>query len=74
MTTDRVYRPAIGADAARAELELGAGTQFDVRVVRAFLAALDRPAPEGSNDAAARGARGPCARPPAEHADEPASV
>ncbi len=51
MTTDRVYRPAIGADAARAELELGAGTQFDARVVRAFLAALDRPAPEGSKDA-----------------------
>ena len=37
MTTDRVYRPAIGADAARAELERGAGTQFDARVVRAFL-------------------------------------
>ena len=46
MTTDRVYRPGIGAKAARAELELGAGTQFDARVVRAFLAALDRP---GSN-------------------------
>ena len=37
MTTDRVYRPAIGDDAARAELERGAGTQFDARVVQAFL-------------------------------------
>jgi HD-GYP domain-containing protein (c-di-GMP phosphodiesterase class II) len=40
MTADRAYRPAIGGEAARAELEAGAGTQFDERVVRAFLAAL----------------------------------
>jgi len=40
MVTDRVYRPAIGADAARAELERGAGTQFDPQVVQAFLASL----------------------------------
>ena len=46
MTTDRVYRPGMGPQAARAELELGAGTQFDARVVRAFLDALDRPAAE----------------------------
>ena len=55
MTTDRVYRPAIGTDAARAELELGAGTQFDARVVRAFLSALSRPEPEVSNDHARDG-------------------
>jgi diguanylate cyclase (GGDEF)-like protein/putative nucleotidyltransferase with HDIG domain len=46
MTADRVYRAAIGREAARAELEDGAGTQFDPRVVEAFLRALDR-APEG---------------------------
>lgn len=40
MVADRVYRPAIGADAARAELERGAGTQFDPQVVQAFLASL----------------------------------
>ena len=39
MTTDRVYRPSIGHTAARAELRRGAGTQFDERVVNAFLAA-----------------------------------
>jgi diguanylate cyclase (GGDEF)-like protein len=41
MTADRAYRAAMGADAARAELEAGAGTQFDPSVVRAFLAVLD---------------------------------
>jgi diguanylate cyclase (GGDEF)-like protein/putative nucleotidyltransferase with HDIG domain len=41
MTSDRVYRKAIGDDAARAELRRGAGTQFDPDVVRAFLATLD---------------------------------
>jgi diguanylate cyclase (GGDEF)-like protein/putative nucleotidyltransferase with HDIG domain len=39
MTTDRVYRPSIGHTAARAELRRGAGTQFDARVVAAFLKA-----------------------------------
>ena len=42
MTSDRVYRAAIGRDAARAELRRGAGGQFDGRVVRAFLAVVDR--------------------------------
>jgi diguanylate cyclase (GGDEF)-like protein len=42
MTADRVYRPAIGAEAARAELRAGAGTQFDADVVEAFMRALDR--------------------------------
>jgi diguanylate cyclase (GGDEF)-like protein/putative nucleotidyltransferase with HDIG domain len=41
MTADRVYRPALGEDAARAELEAGAGTQFDARVVEALLRVLD---------------------------------
>src|SRR5215210_3726072 len=41
MTADRVYRPALGEDAARAELEAGAGTQFDARVVEVFLRAID---------------------------------
>ena len=37
----RCYRPALGESAARAELEGGAGTQFDAPVVAAFLRALD---------------------------------
>ena len=41
MTSDRVYRKAIGARAARVELERCAGTQFDPEVVLAFLRALD---------------------------------
>ena len=40
MTADRVYRPAMGAEAARAELLNGAGSQFDPRIVDVFLAAL----------------------------------
>lgn len=40
MIADRVYRRALGEHAARAELERGAGTQFEARVVDAFLAAL----------------------------------
>jgi diguanylate cyclase (GGDEF)-like protein/putative nucleotidyltransferase with HDIG domain len=44
MTADRVYRPALGAEAARAELEAGAGSQFDAQVVRALLAGLAREA------------------------------
>ncbi len=42
MTADRVYRLALGLEAARAELEGGAGTQFDAEVVAAFLTALER--------------------------------
>jgi putative nucleotidyltransferase with HDIG domain len=44
MTADRVYRRALGAEAARDELRRGAGTQFDPRVVDAFLTALEREA------------------------------
>ena len=36
MTADRPYRSALTADEARAELQRGAGTQFDPRVVEAF--------------------------------------
>jgi diguanylate cyclase (GGDEF)-like protein/putative nucleotidyltransferase with HDIG domain len=42
MTADRVYRPAIGHDAACEELKRCSGTQFDEAVVAAFLAALKR--------------------------------
>ena len=42
MTADRVYRPALGPAAARAELEACAGSQFDRGVVGAFLRVLDR--------------------------------
>lgn len=41
MTADRVYRKALGHEAARAELERCRGTQFDSAVVDAFLAVLD---------------------------------
>jgi two-component system cell cycle response regulator len=41
MTADRVYRPALGDEGARAELQAGAGTQFDSEVVSVFLRALD---------------------------------
>lgn len=40
MTSDRVYRRSIGARAAREQLRSGAGTQFDARVVEAFLRAV----------------------------------
>jgi diguanylate cyclase (GGDEF)-like protein/putative nucleotidyltransferase with HDIG domain len=42
MTSDRVYRMSIGAEAARQELLDGSGTQFDPRVVAALLRALKR--------------------------------
>jgi diguanylate cyclase (GGDEF)-like protein len=41
MTSDRPYRARMSDEAARAELLAGAGTQFDTRVVDAFLAVLD---------------------------------
>jgi HD-GYP domain-containing protein (c-di-GMP phosphodiesterase class II) len=44
MTADRAYRAALGHDAAQKELIAGAGTQFDPRVVDAFLAVI---APRG---------------------------
>jgi diguanylate cyclase (GGDEF)-like protein/putative nucleotidyltransferase with HDIG domain len=42
MTSDRSYRDSVDHNAARAELERCAGTQFDPRVVRAFCALLER--------------------------------
>ena len=39
MTSDRAYRDAIGSEAARAELRRCSGSQFDPRVVEAFLTA-----------------------------------
>ena len=42
MTSDRAYSASLGHDAARAELERCAGAQFDPRVVKAFLAVLQR--------------------------------
>jgi len=51
MTSDRVYRNAIGADAARKELRTGAGKQFDAAVVAAFLRALGRGTAHGATPA-----------------------
>jgi HD-GYP domain-containing protein (c-di-GMP phosphodiesterase class II) len=45
MRSDRPYRRALGASAARAELLRHAGTQFDPLVVDALLGVLER-APE----------------------------
>jgi diguanylate cyclase (GGDEF)-like protein/putative nucleotidyltransferase with HDIG domain len=53
MTSDRPYRDSIGYDAALAELRRCAGTQFDARVVDAFIAVLTREGmPAGANLAA----------------------
>jgi GGDEF domain-containing protein len=43
MTHDRPYRAARGRDEACAELLLSAGSQFDERVVRAFVEVVDTP-------------------------------
>ena len=42
MTSDRVYRLAIGTEKAREELVRWAGKQFSREVVEAFLRAVDR--------------------------------
>ena len=44
MTSHRVYRAALTPEQARTELVRCAGTQFDKRVVEAFLRVLDAPA------------------------------
>jgi diguanylate cyclase (GGDEF)-like protein len=51
MTADRPSRAALGHDAARAELQAGAGTQFDPEVVKAFLRALAPSARQRSENA-----------------------
>jgi putative nucleotidyltransferase with HDIG domain len=48
MTTQRPHTPKLTIGEARTQLELGAGTQFDPRVVAALLEALDRMALAGS--------------------------
>jgi putative nucleotidyltransferase with HDIG domain len=57
MTADRSYSPSIGHAAARAELERCAGSQFDARVVQAFVTVLERDA-EHAEAALALGLRG----------------
>jgi diguanylate cyclase (GGDEF)-like protein len=47
MTSDRVYRAALSAEDARAELVRCAGTQFDQRVVEAFIRVLDEQSEPG---------------------------
>jgi diguanylate cyclase (GGDEF)-like protein len=42
MIANRLYRPGIGPERARAELEGGSGTQFDPDVVAAFLRCIGR--------------------------------
>jgi HD-GYP domain-containing protein (c-di-GMP phosphodiesterase class II) len=55
MTADRVYRSALGMEEARAELRRCAGSQFDSRVVGAFLVALEREDREAAAPALAGG-------------------
>jgi diguanylate cyclase (GGDEF)-like protein len=43
MTSDRAYRPAMSREDALAELDAGAGTQFDPAVVAAARSALEHP-------------------------------
>src|SRR5215211_5952613 len=52
MIADRVYRPGVEGRAARAELLRCSGSQFDSRVVAAFLTALSAADATGSEDAA----------------------
>lgn len=42
MTSDRVYRPRLSDEVALAELKKHSGTQFDSRLVKAFLSAYDK--------------------------------
>jgi HD-GYP domain-containing protein (c-di-GMP phosphodiesterase class II) len=57
MTTDRSYRKALGHEAAIAELQRCAGTQFDPRVVEAAIRVVGREAaPEPQALLAARAA------------------
>jgi HD-GYP domain-containing protein (c-di-GMP phosphodiesterase class II) len=42
MTSDRVYRPRLSDEIAIAELKKHSGTQFDSRIVKAFLSAYEK--------------------------------
>jgi putative nucleotidyltransferase with HDIG domain len=42
MTSDRVYRPRLSDEIAIAELKKHSGTQFDSKMVKAFIAAFDK--------------------------------
>ena len=53
MTSDRPYRDSIGYEGALAELRHGAGTQFDARVVQAFIDAVSREIVRSDTDVAA---------------------
>lgn len=47
MRSDRPYRKALSVEEALAEIEKGAGTQFDPKVVAAFLSLIREEAGEG---------------------------
>ena len=47
MTSDRVYRASIGAEAARQQLIENSGTQFNTKVAEALLRAIAKREPSG---------------------------
>jgi HD-GYP domain-containing protein (c-di-GMP phosphodiesterase class II) len=55
MTSTRAYRKANRISVAKAELRKGAGTQFDPRIVDAFVTALDQEGWELQEPAQPRG-------------------
>jgi HD-GYP domain-containing protein (c-di-GMP phosphodiesterase class II) len=57
MTSDRVYRPALPAEVAFAELRKGAGTQFDPQIVELFQRAFDEQARAATTQAGADSAQ-----------------
>jgi diguanylate cyclase (GGDEF)-like protein/putative nucleotidyltransferase with HDIG domain len=59
MTSDRSYRDALGHAAATAELERCADTQFDPRVTRALIEAIEREGEQAEEDLIRRSPRSP---------------
>ena len=59
MRTDRTYRKALSHDAAVAELEVNAGSQFDPAIVRLLLAIVPTPVPAAAGALLAAGPRRP---------------
>jgi two-component system cell cycle response regulator len=55
MTSDRSYRRAMSEEVALAELDAGAGSQFDPDVVAAFLSAREQHEPTAAEQPAERG-------------------